>query len=129
MESLTDDDRRLLKGKNFGHLVTLMPDGAPHVTPMWIDVSDDGHLLINTAEGRTKVRNMAADPRVALSVEDADDPYSWISVQGEVVSSTTEGAGDHIDELSMRYQGTKYPWGRDDRILYRIRPDHIARGN
>ena len=65
MESLTDDDRRLLKGKNFGHLVTLMPDGAPHVTPMWIDVSDDGHLLINTAEGRTKVRNMAADPRVA----------------------------------------------------------------
>lgn len=129
MEEFTEKDRALLEGKNFGHLVTLMPDGSPHVTPMWIDVSDDGYLLINTAEGRTKVRNMARDPRVALSVEDAADPYSWISIQGTVESSTTDGAGDHIDELSMRYQGNKYPWEHADRILYRVRPDHILRGN
>jgi len=129
LEAFTDADRALLKGRNFGHLATLMPDGAPHVTPMWIDVSDDGYLLINTAEGRTKVRNMARDPRVALSVEDAEDPYSWISIQGTVESRTTDGAGDHIDELSMRYQGTKYPWEHADRILYRVRPDHILRGN
>jgi PPOX class probable F420-dependent enzyme len=126
MDPFTDADRVLLKGRNFGHFATLDGDGAPHVTPMWVDVSDDGYLLINTVTGRIKDRNVARDPRVALSIEDSEDPYAWISIKGRVVEIVEEGARDHIDELSMRYNGTPYPM-EGPRIIYRIEPDRIIR--
>ena len=71
---LTPADRELLKGKNFAHFVTLNEDGSPHSAPLWIDVDDNGRILVNTAAGRRKDRNVRRDRRVALSISPHDDP-------------------------------------------------------
>lgn len=125
---LTDDDRALLRGKNFAHFVTLNADGSPHAAPLWIDVDDEGLILVNTAKGRRKDRNVRRDPRVALSISPHDDPYSWVSVQGTVVD-IEEGDRPlaHIGELSMRYDDE--PWEPVEgqvRVIYRIRPDVVV---
>ena len=126
METFTDADRAILKGKNFGHFVTLMPDGSPHPAPVWVDVDGAGYLVVNTAPGRVKDRNVRRDPRVALSITDAADPYNWLSIRGRVVEIIVEGARSHIDELSMRYNGKPYPM-EGERVIFKIEPDHIAR--
>ena len=123
------DDIQLLMGRSHGHFVTLNPDGSPQVTPVWVDADDQGHVLVNTASGRKKDRNVRRDPRVAMSVQDHDDPYRWLSVTGTVVH-ITEGpeALDHIAALSLIYTGT--PWETvqgQERVIYRIRPDRVAR--
>ena len=129
MEALTDQDRALLKGTNFGHLATLMEDGTPHVAPMWVDCDEDGYVLINTHPGRVKDLNVRRDPRVALSVEDSDDPYSWVAIRGRVVEFVEgEPAWAHINELSQRYNDQPYPV-KQSRVIYRIAPDHISRPN
>ena len=125
METLSDDDRAILKGKNFGHFVTLMPDGSPHSTPVWVDVGGS-YVLVNTAPGRVKERNVRRDARVALSVAEAADPYRWLSIRGRVVETITEGAREHIDELSMRYNGKPYPM-EGERVVFKIEPEHVAR--
>ncbi len=104
-----------------------MPDGSPHVSPVWIDYAD-GMILVNTAEGRAKWRNVQRDPRVSLSVANVDDPYDMIAIQGRVVEMTHEGANEHIDKLSERYTG-KTPYGRyvPRRVLLKIRPERISR--
>jgi PPOX class probable F420-dependent enzyme len=126
--TLTEADRELLKGRNYAHFVTLNEDGSPHAAPLWIDVDPDGLILVNTAAGRRKDRNVRRDPRVAISISPHDDPYSWVSIQGTVVSIEE---GDmplaHIGELSRRYDGE--PWTPVEgslRVLYRIRPDVIV---
>lgn len=126
---LEPDDIQLLKGRSHGHFVTLNPDGSPQVTPVWVDADDQGHVLVNTASGRKKDRNVRRDPRVAISVQDHDDPYRWLSVTGTVVD-ITEGpkALDHIAALSLIYTGT--PWETvqgQARLIYLIRPDRVAR--
>jgi PPOX class probable F420-dependent enzyme len=126
---LNDDDRALLRGKNFAHFVTLGPDGAPHVAPIWIDVDDDGLILVNTAVGRRKDRNVRADPRVALSISPQDDPYSWLSVRGTVTAiEPGDEALAHIGALSRRYDGKDWtPVQGQTRVIYRIRPETVAR--
>jgi PPOX class probable F420-dependent enzyme len=128
MAGLTPEDLALLRGTNFGQLVTLNPDGSPQVTVLWVD-ADDGHVLVNTAEGRTKDRNLRRDPRAAVSVVDDADWYRWISITGIVVERVTgPRAEDHIDALSRRYDGEPWtPMPGQVRVLYRIRPDHIIR--
>jgi len=125
--SLTQADRELLKGRNFAHFVTLNEDGSPHAAPLWIDVDDNGRILVNTAAGRRKDRNVRRDRRVALSISPHDDPYSWLSVQGTVVEiEEGEGPLAHIGELSMRYDGK--PWQAVEgqvRVIYRVRPDVV----
>jgi general stress protein 26 len=74
MADLADHDIALLKGKNFAHFVTLNEDGSAHSAPLWIDVGDDGHVLVNSAVGRKKDRNIRRDPRVVVSVHAQDDP-------------------------------------------------------
>jgi len=130
MSGLTDDDLILLRARNHVHFVTLNPDGSPHVTPMWVDAADEGHVLVNTAVGRVKDRNARRDPRVALSVQDAGDPYRWVSVTGEVVEMIEGEAADaHIDSLCRRYHDELWePVPGQRRVIYRIRPDRIARG-
>src|SRR5207253_9104060 len=82
---------KLIEGKNFGNLATLMPDGSPQVTPVWVD--HEGELiLVNTAEGRVKLKNVTRDSRVALSVFDQDDPYHYVLIRGMVVEITKSGA-------------------------------------
>lgn len=120
----------LFQKKAFAHLATLMPDGSPQVTPVWVDF-DGGHVLVNSSRGRQKDRNMIARPRVALSIQDPEDPYRYLLVRGTVVEHTTEGAVDHIHALSMRYRGKRYTSLKlgEIRVIYKIRPEHVtARG-
>jgi len=110
------------------HLATLMPDGSPQVTPVWIDY-DGEHILVNTWPDRTKGRNMLARPQVALDIVDPDDPFRYLAVRGRVVDATEEGAAEHIDTLARRYMGLeRYP--RHDpnrpRRLYRIVPERVV---
>ncbi len=125
---LSEHDIELFRGKNFGHIATLMPDGSPHVSPVWIDVKD-GLIWVNTLEGRIKPRNVRRDPRVAISVQALDDPEDdVVIVRGRVVEITTDGGADHIDELSRRYRGQDYDDRKPDlpRLILKIRPDHVA---
>lgn len=109
---LTDTERRLLSGKNFIYIATINADGSPQVSPVWVEL--DGELIvINSQQGRAKVRNMARDPRVALSLYDQDDPYDQVSLRGKVVEITEAGGRAHIDKLSLKYLGKPYPWHND----------------
>jgi PPOX class probable F420-dependent enzyme len=131
MADLTAHDIALLNGKNFAHFVTLNEDGSAQATPLWIDVGDDGHPLVNSAVGRKKDRNIRRDPRVVVSVHAQDDPYSWTSINGTVVSiETGEVAEAHIDFLNQKYHdGERWEYVPGQvRVLYRIRPDSIVRG-
>lgn len=124
---LTDSAIGLFKGKNFAFIASLMKDGSPQLTPVWIDY-DGQFLLVNTAEGRTKQRNFARDPRVAISVVDQNNPYNMVSVRGRVVDQTTNGADEHIDKLAKRYLGAdKYPFRTPDekRIILKIMPENV----
>ncbi len=108
MVELTEKDVAMLSGTNFATFVTVNPDGSPHATITWVDEAD-GHVLVNTAEGRIKHRNCAANPKVALTVMQDGDAYDWISITGTVVAfETGEHAERHIDELSHRYDGHGY---------------------
>lgn len=119
--------RRLFQNKNFGFLSTLMPDGSPQVTPTWVDI-DNGHIIVNTAEGRVKHKNVSRDPRVAVSVADQTNPYNMVTVRGRVVEQTTRGAEEHIDKMAKKYLGMdKYP-GRapgEKRLILKIKPDKV----
>ena len=90
MTDLTDADRELLRGKNYAHYVTLNADGSPHAAPLWIDADDEGNVLVNTAVGRRKDRNVRRDPRVVVSLHQQSDPYRWPSVQGTVTEFVGE---------------------------------------
>src|SRR6476620_1005569 len=83
----------------FAHLATLMPDGSPQVTPVWVDY-DGTHVRVNSAKGRVKDKNMRRDKRVALSIEDPENAYRYIAVRGQVVEITEQGADAHIDALA-----------------------------
>src|ERR1700756_1955886 len=95
--------------KAFAHLATLMKDGSPQVTPVWFD-NVDGMIRVNTARGRVKDRNMKVGSRVALSIQDPDNPYRYLQIRGKVVKETEEGADAHIDSLAKKYMGVdSYP--------------------
>lgn len=114
----------LFQKQTFASLVTLMPDGSPQVTPVWCDF-DGYHVLINTAKGRQKHRNLCRDPRVALTMMDPDNPYRYLEVRGLVEEVTEEGAWDHINEMAKKYlDQDKYPYSQpgEVRIIVKIRP-------
>ena len=120
---------KLLEEKQIAQLATVMPDGSPQLTPVWVDVEPDGsHVLVNTAEGRVKTRNVERDPRVALSVVDSQNPYRYAIVRGEIVERRYEGADEHIDRLSKQYLDKDiYPFRTPDmqRVILRIKPSHV----
>ena len=114
------------KKKAFANLATLMPDGSPQVTPVWIDYAN-GVLRVNTAKGRTKARNMATGSRVAVAIQDPDNPYRYLQVRGRVKHMTEQGADAHIDALAKKYLGQdKYPYRRPGEVrqIYEIEPTH-----
>jgi PPOX class probable F420-dependent enzyme len=128
MVQLTPDQLKLIEETNLAHLVTLMKDGSPQVTPLWVD-HDGSHILVNTAEGRQKPRNLARDRRVALSITDHANPYRYIQVRGRVVEITREGAREHIIKLARKYMGreTQYPERPGEvRIILKIEPEHVT---
>ena len=120
----------LLEGRHLAHVATVNADGSPQVTPVWID-HDGDTVLINTATGRVKERNLSRDPRVSISIVDAEDPYQPLTIKGRAVELTREGADAHIDKLSKRYIGRDpYPFRRpgEERILVRIEPEKVSYG-
>lgn len=117
----------LIDGKNFAYLATLLPDGSPHVTPMWIDHEGD-MVLMNTAKGRIKQKNITRDPRVSITIVDSNNPYDRIIIHGRVVSQSEQGAEAHIDKLAKKYTGAnKYQKTSptEKRIILRIEPSRI----
>jgi PPOX class probable F420-dependent enzyme len=127
MTALTDAAERLLTSSTtLVYLATVNADGSPHVAPLWSDVRD-GMIVLNTADGRRKVRNVRRDPRVMLAAHDPDRPFPPLFVEGTVVDITTDGALEHADALSRRYDGT--PWEEvpgEVRVLLVIRPDRVS---
>jgi PPOX class probable F420-dependent enzyme len=111
----------------FAHLATLMPDGTPQVTPVWVDY-DGTHIRVNSAKNRVKDKTMRRKKEVALSIQDPENPYRYIAVQGTVVEITEDGADAHIDALAKKYLGKdKYPFRQpgEVRVIYKIRPDKV----
>jgi hypothetical protein len=97
---LDDKILALLAGKNFASIATVMPNGAPHVTIVWIDYDEEHNILINTAIGRLKERNTLKEKRVAISIIDSKNPYITASIMGVVIEKVTNGAQDHFDKLA-----------------------------
>jgi PPOX class probable F420-dependent enzyme len=120
---------KLLQEPQLAHFVTLMTDGSPQTTPVWVDIEPDGSaVLINTAEGRVKTRNVERDNRVAVSVADAANAWRFVLVRGTIVERRHEGADDHIDRLAFKYLGKeKYPFRREgeQRVTLVIKPHHV----
>ena len=109
----------------FAELATLMPDGSPQVTPVWFEFKDGG-IRINTAQGRRKMRNLEANPKLAMVIVDPANPYRYLQIRGHVTRSTQEGADAHIDSLAKRYLGQdKYPFRGpgEVRVIYEIAID------
>jgi PPOX class probable F420-dependent enzyme len=111
----------------FAHLATLMPDGTPQVTPVWVDY-DGSHIRVNSAKNRLKDKNMRRARQVALSIQDPDNPYRYLAAQGTVIEITEQGADAHIDALAKKYLGKdKYPFRQpgEMRVIYRILPEKV----
>jgi PPOX class probable F420-dependent enzyme len=108
--------------KAFLYLATLMPSGAPQVTPVWFNATGE-YIIVNTAKGRVKDRNMRARPQVALCIQDPSNPYRYLQIRGKVVEFTIDGADDHINALALKYLGVlKYPSRQpgEQRVMYKI---------
>ena len=128
--ALDPDLKALATGKNFAALTTLMPDGQPQTQVMWVG-ADDEHLLINTEVHRAKYKNTVRDPRVTVTVWDADNAYRYVEARGRVVEEIRgDAARANIDELSQKYQGTDYPATvQSERIVLTIAPETLHKNN
>ena len=128
MSELTAADRALLAAPNFAWIVTLNPDGSPQATLTWIDATET-RVLVNTAVGRRKDRNVERDPRVTITVQRAGDAYRWISIEGVVDEREIgPGAEAHIRELARSYDGEDWtPVEGQVRVRWHVRPTHIIR--
>ena len=121
MTQIPDSYRDIFEKKSFAHFATSDGD-TPQVTPVWVEY-DGEHVLINSAKGRKKDRTVRANPEVAISVQDPDNAYRYIGIQGRVVDITEEGGVDHIHKLSHKYNGQDYPEKalvNDTRVIYKI---------
>ena len=120
--------RQLFQDPNFGFMATLMPDGSPQISVVWVDVEGD-HILVNTAEGRQKPGNVRRDARIAIGVASQQNPYAAAFVRGRVAEITREGADAHIDRLAKKYLGQDtYPFRQpgEQRLIFRIEPLHVS---
>ena len=117
----------LLEKPAFGNLGTLMKDGSPQVTPVWVDY-DGKYVRINSAKGRVKDKNIRRDPRVSVSLQDPQNPYRYVEIRGRVVDITETGADAHINKLSQKYLGKpEYPYRQpgEVRVIYKIDPEKV----
>jgi len=120
--------RDLFNKRAFAALTTLMPDGSPQTTPVWVDI-DGEYVIFNSAKGRQKDRNVRRDPRVALAIVDPDNPYRYLEVRGKVAEITEQGADAHIDKMAKKYLGQdRYPYRQasEVRVIYKVRPEHTT---
>jgi PPOX class probable F420-dependent enzyme len=127
MNKIPESHIDILNKKSFAHLATIMPDGTPQVTPVWVDY-DGEYIVINSARGRVKTRNMQVGSPVAVEIMDADNPYRYLQVRGKVAVATEEGADAVIDSLAKKYMGAdSYPFRREGevRVTYKISVDKL----
>ena len=125
--NMSPEVAKLIEDKNLAFVATLMKNDSPQITPVWIDLVD-GMILVNTAKGRVKQKNVSRDPRVAISIVDRNNPYNMVTIQGHVIEQTTEGADKHIDKMAKKYLGVdKYPFTMpgEERIILKIVPKKI----
>ena len=118
----------LLEKPTFGNLGTIMKDGSPQVTPIWVDY-DGKYVRFNSALGRVTDKNVRRDPRVSISLQDPANPYRYLEIRGRVVEITQNGADDHINKLSQKYLGKPvYPFRQpgEVRVLYKIEPEKVS---
>jgi len=128
MKQIPKSHADILGKPAFAHLSTIMSDGSPQASAVWID-TDGPSILVNSAEGRLKDRNIRRDPRVAISVTDPDNPYRSLMIRGRVAKITNEGADEHIDRMAKKYMGVDaYPFRQpgEARVLYYIEPERVA---
>lgn len=120
---LPADVRALFDAANYVHLATVLPDGGPHTVPVWAGI-EDGKIAFLTSLDSRKARNLAADPRVAISVADHDNPYAMAQVRGRATARLDGSeARAIIDRLSVKYTGQPYPL-RTGRVVYLVEPEH-----
>ena len=127
--NLSDKAIKFIEAKNFGYLATVMSDGSPQVSHVWIDHEGNELILVNTAIGRLKQRNAKRNPKVAIAIADAVNQYDMITIRGSVVEQTSKDADEHIDKLAKKYLGKdKYPYRSpmEKRIVLKIKPDRIS---
>jgi PPOX class probable F420-dependent enzyme len=125
--TLAPEVREFLATRCYVHLATLMADGSPQVSPVWAETDGD-LIVVNSAAGRVKDRNIKRDARVALSATHPDDPFKALMIRGRVVKVTEEGAEDGIDRLARKYiGGERYEWRRpgEVRVAYYIQPETV----
>jgi PPOX class probable F420-dependent enzyme len=121
---LNDEVVKLAQGKNFAAFSTILPSGMPMTHLMWVDASED-QILVNTEIHRRKYKNVVADPRVTVTVIDADNPYHYVEVRGRVVEETRGAAARaHIDRLAEKYTGAPYATPiHSERVILKIEPE------
>lgn len=132
-DRLSPNGVKLLQEKHLAVFSTIMRDGSPQATPVWVDVEPDGsHILINTVEGHLKQRNTERDPRVAVTVVDSQNPFRTVVVRGTIVETRghDDGAAAHINKLAKKYMGIdQYPLREGERrVILRIRPSYVIEG-
>jgi len=125
---LSEGVKKLFEEPNFAHLATIMPDGSPQVTPVWVELEGD-RIVVNTAEGRSKPRNVRRDPRVAISIVRQENPYQAAYIRGRVVELRHEGADESINRLAKKYIGQDpYPWRSpgEERVILIVEPERVG---
>jgi PPOX class probable F420-dependent enzyme len=127
-QSIPEKYRDLFTKRAFASLGTLMSDGSPQITLVWVDLEDD-LVVVNTAKGRQKDKNMRRDPRVAMAIVDPENPYRYLEIRGRVAEITEEGADAHIDKMAKKYLGAdKYPYRQpgEQRVMFKIRAERTS---
>ena len=124
--TLPEDVRALVRGANFAHLATLLPDGAPQVAPVWVDLEGD-RILVCTGEGSLKARNTRRDPRVAVSIVASDNPYREAQLRGRVVERRPDADFAVMDRVSRKYTGHPFPWRQNaaDRVVLVVEVERV----
>ncbi|MBM2818774.1 MAG: Pyridoxamine 5'-phosphate oxidase-related FMN-binding [Nitrosarchaeum sp.] len=124
---MEEKTKKLFQKKNIVFIATIMKDGSPQLSPVWANY-DSGYILINTAEGRIKHKNILRDPRVAVSVVSNDQPLDMTTIRGTVEEIITDYDYTHADKLTWQYMGQKhYPFKRENekRIILKIKPERV----
>ena len=128
MKQIPPSHADILDKASFAHLSTLMSDGSPQASAVWVD-TDGPLIVINSAEGRLKDRNIRRDPRVAVSIVDPENPYRSLMIRGRVAKISNDGADAHIDKMAKKYMGVdEYPFRTPNevRVMYYIEPERVA---
>jgi PPOX class probable F420-dependent enzyme len=122
--ALSDDIRALFEGPNYGHVATVMPDGSPHTVPVWVGLEGE-RVAFFTQEGSQKAKNLEREPRCAISITDADNPYRSARVRGRVVDRLTgDAALEVMDRIARRYTGEAFPMRSG--VVFVIEPERVG---